>query len=102
MWTGSTEERSGTYLQEGIWNGERILSPEWVQASATPYFTFAYPFTGHLEGLVGYSYGWWVRSDDHGSDAISASGWGDQAIIVLPVFDMVTVFTGGSYWEPHS
>jgi CubicO group peptidase (beta-lactamase class C family) len=88
------------HLQQGVWNGERVLSSDWVQTAATPYYSFPYGFTGHLEGLVGYSHGWWVRSADYGSGAFSASGWGDQAIIVMPDFDMVAVFTGGSYWEP--
>ncbi len=87
------------YLRDGVWNGEQIISTGWVQTAATPYYSFPNRFTGHLEGLVGYSHGWWVRSADYGSGAFSASGWGDQAIIVLPEYDMVAVFTGGSYWE---
>jgi len=82
------------YLQDGMWNGERILSSKWVQSSASPAFTMA-EWMGH----TGYSYGWWPKSSEYGAGAFAASGWGGQAIIVMPGFDMVAVFTGGSYWE---
>lgn len=83
------------YLQGGVWEGEQIVPPEWVEASATRYFTFTSPWNGHR----GYSYGWWPMISDYGAGAFAASGWGGQAIIVVPEFDMVAVFTGGSYWE---
>jgi len=82
------------YLQDGMWNGERILSSGWVQASASPAFTMT-----ERSGHIGYSYGWWPKSSTYGLGAFAASGWGEQAIIVMPEFDMVAVFTGGSYWE---
>ncbi len=82
------------YLQDGMWNGEQILSREWVQASTQPAFT-----VDEWDGHVGYSYGWWPKSPAYGNAALAAAGWGGQAIIVMPEFDMVAVFTGGSYWE---
>jgi CubicO group peptidase (beta-lactamase class C family) len=81
------------YLQDGMWNGERMLPSNWVQRSAAPSFTMP-EWMGH----IGYSYGWWPKSGEYGNGAYAASGWGDQAIIVMPEFDMVAVFTGGSYW----
>jgi CubicO group peptidase (beta-lactamase class C family) len=82
------------YLQDGMWNGERVLSSAWVQASASPAFTIA-GWWGH----VGYGYGWWPKSSEYGASAFAAAGWGDQAIIVMPEYDMVAVFTGGAYWR---
>ncbi|UCC84184.1 MAG: serine hydrolase [Gemmatimonadota bacterium] len=82
------------YLQGGVWEGEQILPPEWVEASASRYFTFTTPWHGHQ----GYSYGWWPMTAQYGAGAYAASGWGEQAIIVLPEYDMVAVFTGGAYW----
>ncbi len=81
------------YLQDGIWNGERLLSSAWVAASASAAFSMD-EWSGH----VGYSYGWWPKSLAYGRGAFAASGWGDQAIVVMPEHDMVAVFTGGSYW----
>ncbi len=83
------------YLQGGNWEGEQLLRRAWVDASASAYLTFDSEWQGH----VGYSYGWWPKSEAYGAGAFAASGWGDQAIIVVPEFDMVAVFTGGSYWE---
>lgn len=93
------------YLNRGTWNGRRILSPEWIEASASAHTRFspsAYPGTG----TTGYGYGWWVHSDLYGHGAYAAWGWGGQGLVVMPEFDMVVVFTGGSYWasarlSPH-
>jgi CubicO group peptidase (beta-lactamase class C family) len=84
------------YLQGGVWEGEQVLPAEWVEASASPTFMVAEPWYGH----VGYSYGWWPKSEEYGEGAYAASGWGDQVILVMPEHDMVVVFTGGSYWVP--
>lgn len=89
------------YLQGGLWNGARVLSPEWVAASATPVFVMQ-PWPG----CGGYSYGWWPRTTIYGAGAYAAEGWGGQALIVMPELDAVAVFTGGSYWtspllSPH-
>jgi len=79
------------YLQDGVWNGERLLYSEWIRASAAPSFA-----TSEWMGHTGYGYGWWRKSPAYGADAFAAAGWGDQAIIVMPEHDMVAVFTGGS------
>jgi CubicO group peptidase (beta-lactamase class C family) len=89
------------FIQGGLWNGSRILSPEWVAASATPVFAWQ-PWPG----FAGYSYGWWPRTEIYGAGAFAAEGWGGQALIVMPEFDALVVFTGGSYWaspllSPH-
>jgi CubicO group peptidase (beta-lactamase class C family) len=88
------------YLNGGVWSGQRILSPEWIDASASAHKTFSqWDAVYGGSGSVGYSYGWWVKSDDYGSGVYEAGGWGGQNIIILPGLDMVVVFTGGSYWE---
>jgi CubicO group peptidase (beta-lactamase class C family) len=89
------------YLNGGMWRGQRVLSPAWVEASASAYSSFSEgdPVYGGY-GSVGYSYGWWVKSGDYGPGAYDASGWGGQRIIVLPELDMVVALTGGAYWEP--
>jgi CubicO group peptidase (beta-lactamase class C family) len=82
------------YLQDGIWNDARIVPHDWVAASAATYL----PVPG-WDAHWGYSYGWWPQDQRYGHGAFAASGWGQQAIIVMPELDMVAVFTGGSYWE---
>lgn len=86
------------YLNDGVWNGERILSSEWVEASARTHTPFS-PSDYGDSGTAGYSYGWWTLTSEYGPDAFAAWGWGGQKLIVLPGLDMVVVFTGGSYWD---
>ncbi len=79
------------YLNGGVWQGERIISQEWVEASMQ-------------EWTDGYGYQWWLktyRSDGASVDSFFADGWGGQRIIVFPSLDMVLVFTGGNYVDPH-
>jgi len=82
------------YLHSGLWSGTRLLSSEWVAASAPPVFVMQ-PWPG----CAGYSYGWWPRTEIYGSGAYAAEGWGGQALIVMPELGAVVVFTGGSYWR---
>jgi CubicO group peptidase (beta-lactamase class C family) len=86
------------YLNRGTWNGRRILSPEWVEASASAYTRFS-PSDYPGSGTTGYGYGWWTHSDLYGRGAYAAWGWGGQGLVVMPELDMIVVFTGGSYWE---
>jgi len=90
-----------TFLNEGVWNGEQIISRAWVEKSKTTYRNN----TGiriPLEdtGKNGYAYTWWTNEITGGgkkAKLFQASGWGGQEIIVLPRLDMVVVFTGGNY-----
>ena len=79
------------YLNGGVWDGQRIVSQEWVEASTRPH--------ADLTG-GGYGYQWWLRAYDYGSESAPcffAAGWGGQRIHVFPALDMVVVFTGGNY-----
>ncbi len=87
------------FLQNGRWNGVQIVSEEWVTLSATPQFEFTEPHWALTYGHRGYSYGWWPSSEEYGEGAYAASGWGGQAIIVMPEYDMVVAVTGGYYWD---
>jgi CubicO group peptidase (beta-lactamase class C family) len=68
------------YLHEGVWEGQQIISQEWVTASTTAQI----PAT--LQD--GYGYQWWI--DDAGY--YMALGFRGQFIFVLPENDMVVVF----------
>ncbi len=90
-----------TYLNSGIWDGEPIVSEEWVEETAAPY--------GNNRGIdvpgtdkrdVGYSYSWWTKTFTKSGEEIDifyASGWGGQNIFVLPDLNTVVAFTGGTY-----
>ena len=69
------------YLNEGLWDGEQVVSVEWVRASTRE----------HISAKTlqdGYGYQWWV--DDSG--IYMALGYAGQLIVVVPDKDMVVVF----------
>lgn len=78
-------------LDDGLWNGDRVLSSEWVRRSLTP--EIATPGLGNQRGC-GYQ---WRIGRFGGFDAYWAAGWGGQYVIVLPELDLVFVQTGGQY-----
>ena len=91
------------YLQGGIWEGNRIVSQGWIEASSSPYHVFdgseIESYWNDRNGAVGYGFAWWLKSDDYGPGAYDAWGWGDQHVTVLPAHDIVVAHTGGSYFE---
>jgi CubicO group peptidase (beta-lactamase class C family) len=85
------------YLNNGLWNGRQLLSPEWIAHSTGPLSR-----TNHQAGLLGmYGYCWWVAgpSDELGHIGIadssySAIGFGGNFLTILPDLDtVVTVVT---------
>lgn len=90
-----------TMLNNGFWDGQEILSENWVFKSSYPYAgTRGINIPGEdLKGM-GYSYAWWTKEIPFNGRTIhwfSANGWGGQQIIVLPDLDAVIVFTGANY-----
>jgi CubicO group peptidase (beta-lactamase class C family) len=83
------------YLQGGLWDGKRILSEAWVQASTAEQVK--------LSTFDGYGYQWWRKTYPMGDGEVQsffAAGWGGQYIKVFPELEMVVVFTGGNYASP--
>ena len=81
------------YLQNGMWNGERLLSKEWIDFVRTPAPAMA---------ARGNSYGgqWWLVPDnrtDVPRDAYSTAGNRGQYVIVVPSHDLVIVRRGLDY-----
>jgi CubicO group peptidase (beta-lactamase class C family) len=90
-----------TFLNKGVWNGERIISEEWVEKSATSYpgNNWMNDWDDHYV-MRGYSYSWWTHQFVESGRRIEmyyAGGWGGQFIMVIPALDTVVVFTGGNY-----
>ncbi|NAS13040.1 serine hydrolase domain-containing protein [Poritiphilus flavus] len=90
-----------TYLDEGVWNGEQIVSSAWVAKSRIPYKSnTGIKVPGETSRKQGYSYSWWINPLEHQGEQIEAyhaGGWGGQKIIVIPPLKTVIVFTGGNY-----
>ncbi len=74
------------YLNNGTWEGQQIISSEWVKQSSSPLVAATPPNW--------YGYQWWVRPD---SGMYDARGHLSQHIMVIPEHDLVVVFTAGAY-----
>ena len=87
------------FLQDGVWEGKRIVPEGWVRASTG----IAVPDTLPANGTPdwGYGYQWWLRDDvaAAGSRVIAARGYGGQFLIVVPGLDLVTVWNGWDIFD---
>ena len=81
------------YLQGGVWNGERIISEEWIDFVRTPA-----PSTAETGNFYGGQF-WLVpdgRNDVPGS-AYATSGNRGQFVVIVPTHDLVIVRRGLDY-----
>jgi len=86
-----------TFLNDGVWDGEQIISEQWVEKSAIPFAdNKGIDVPGTDKRNVGYSYTWWTKEYPE-SDMFFAGGWGGQNIFVFPELNTVVVTTGGTY-----
>jgi len=81
-------------LQDGVWDGERIVPAAWIEASFSPW-------TRSDWGTSRYGFQWWMYdfspSGKTGEDRyglITASGYGGQKLFIVPELDLVAVFFG--------
>ena len=77
------------FLNNGIWDGKRIVQQEWVRSSVAPSISVG-------TGGVKYGLKWWLYpyGPNDSRLAWAGSGFGGQLPIVLPDYDIVMVFTG--------
>ena len=78
------------YLQNGLWNGERLLSEEWVDFVRTPA-----PSTADRGNFYGGQF-WLVPDErtDVPKDAYSTAGNRGQFVVIVPYHDLVIVRRG--------
>jgi CubicO group peptidase (beta-lactamase class C family) len=82
------------FLNNGTWNGERILSERWVLESTKERLRF-----GRFNRW-GYGYHWMQAESRIGNHVVRSyfvPGDGNQILAVFPDFAMVVVFTAGNY-----
>jgi len=97
LWLGQRDmaKFGQLYLNKGRWDGQQIISEDWINRSTKRHVLFDY---GHSDG---YGYQWWMKEFklENGTtiDSFSAQGNGGQFIYVLPTLNAVVVFTGGNY-----
>jgi CubicO group peptidase (beta-lactamase class C family) len=73
------------YRQDGVWDGTRVLSADWVESSFVP--RTRSPFSG-----LAYGYGWFLGRA-RGRRFALARGFGGQLIAVVPDLELVVVVT---------
>ena len=81
------------YLNEGKWDGQQIISKEWIEFVRTPA-----PSTADRGNFYGGQ--WWLVPDtrsDVPADAYSTAGNRGQFVIVVPSHDLVIVRRGLDY-----
>jgi len=87
------------YLNDGIWNGESIVSKEWIEDSTREYIAIL--DAGWVQEYGNsYGYQWFLKTyyaDSRSYDSYMRDGWGGQRITIFPELDMVVVLTGGNY-----
>ena len=73
------------FLRDGIWEGERLISSEWIKKIRVP-----------SENNPTYGYMWWLNTDERYWEGLPeniyyGSGFGGNYVIVIPDHDMVVV-----------
>jgi CubicO group peptidase (beta-lactamase class C family) len=77
------------YVMNGVWDGKRILTEDWIRASVAPTVQKA-------RGGMKYGYKWWLLPYADAPERLAwvASGFGGQRLIIVPEYDLVLVLTG--------
>ena len=83
------------YLQDGVWNGRRLISHQWIAESTGPKSTTDDP-------RHGYGYLWWTQSagpvdrypEVDRRSIYYGAGTGGQLVAVIPSDDLVIVHRG--------
>ena len=82
------------YLNNGLWNDNRILTKAWVDLTMTPMIEIE-------ESKRKYGFQWWFVPYDgeKGKWIFSGSGYGGQYLLVIPEYDLVIVFNGWNIFD---
>jgi CubicO group peptidase (beta-lactamase class C family) len=85
------------YLNDGVWEGKRILPEGWVADSTAA----KVDDSRGLRSGRRYGYQWWlVPYQGRGSGyARTALGYGGQFLFVVPEHDLIAVFTGWNIYD---
>lgn len=75
-------------LNDGMQNGEQIVSKEWVEQSSQNKVK--------LLAFDGYGYLWWKQAFLNDIETYFADGNGGQHIFIVPSKELVIIFTGGN------
>ncbi len=84
------------FLRNGEWDGQQVVSREWVAASTAPVVPDVNPDNDGRD--PGYGYQWWVPVREGAPEVFMGNGYGGQFLQVVPELDLVVVFNG---WHHH-
>ena len=90
------------YLHDGVWEGPRIVSGEWVKQSVTPSFQDDEPdiVGGKVVGVIPFKYGFlWTfyKPPDSTEYVWLGLGFGLQHLEVFPQEDLIVTFTAWDF-----
>ena len=71
------------YLRNGVWDGQQILPPGWVDYARSPWYN---------DGTYAYGAQWWMKPDQ--PDWFYCGGYDGQRILCVPDKDLVIVRLG--------
>jgi CubicO group peptidase (beta-lactamase class C family) len=75
------------YLHDGMWNGQRLVSHDWIQQSVTPFID--------VDSTYKYGYKWWLYiRPEKKSYVWTCLGFGGQRLMVFPEENLLVVTTG--------
>ncbi len=80
------------YLDDGVWNGKRLVTEEWVRQSSAAHAS--------MNRENDYGYGWWRQTfevNGRSIDTFFASGNGGQMLFVVPELEMTAMIQAGNY-----
>ena len=103
---GYTDTEGGLYLEaqdlakigflmlnNGLWDGQQIISSEWVKKSVTKQVSF--------DKEKGYGYQWW-RDDQDGIEIWACHGFGNQYLLVFPKFETIAVVNSWNIFDEET
>jgi len=86
------------YLQDGVWEGRRLLPEGWVEAATARHVEDVAP--DNPTWNYGYGYQWW-RLDTSGLAVWAGLGFGGQYLVVIPERGLVGVANGWNVFGPQ-
>jgi len=88
-------------LDGGLWNGQRIVSEAWINASMTRLSNMVWSNPDEWDWQIdGYGYQWWIGHYDFDGSNLEtyvAWGFGGQWVVAIPAFDLVVAVNSHGY-----
>jgi CubicO group peptidase (beta-lactamase class C family) len=83
------------YLNDGTWNGKRLLASDWIKQSTTPHVE------ADADEATEYGYLWWLKTFKSKDGKLYPSFWmsgnGGNKVVAIPSLNAVIVITSTNY-----